>query len=173
MQCNIFDNFGLEVIFNKSMTAKQFINQKERVADYLRRFGLEGELAFHVIAYQYVLCYQERLANLPKAVVQKWQTAYQKIENESYVVKIFRELAANDPLGDKLPEWYQFFIGRRYREGSGKFFTPKPIASAMARFLPFISRERYRNIISRISHGYARPGGAMPPYQALQFSKYF
>ena len=43
-------------------------------------------------------------------------------------------------MGVKLPDWYQFFIGRRFREGSGKFFTPKPIARAMAQMLPTIDR---------------------------------
>ena len=118
------------------MTSRQFIRQQERLADYFRRFGLEGEPAFDIVAYQYVLQYPDRLENLPQDVLEKWRLAHRRIEKEPHVVSLLNELALRDLSGDRLPEWYQFFIGRRYREGSGKFFTPKPIAAAMARLLP-------------------------------------
>jgi type I restriction-modification system DNA methylase subunit len=118
------------------MSSPPFIRQQERLAGYFRRFGLEGEPAFDIVAYQYVLQYPDRLGNLPRDVMGKWRLAHRKIEKEPHVVGLLNELAMQDSLGDRLPEWYQFFIGRRYREGSGKFFTPKPIASAMARLLP-------------------------------------
>jgi len=118
------------------MINRQFERQKKQLSDYFRRFGLEGEFAFHALAYQYVLRYPDRLASLSQPIVQRWQSAYQKIEKDLYIISFLGELANQDALGDKLPEWYQFFIGRRYREGSGKFFTPKPIAQAMARLLP-------------------------------------
>ncbi len=120
------------------MTGKQLISQKEQVANYFRRFGLEGENAFQALAYQYALIYHKRISDLPKPIVEKWKASFRKVEKEEYVIDLLEDLVTQDPLGDKLPEWYQFFIGRRYREGSGKFFTPKPIASAMARMLPFI-----------------------------------
>lgn len=118
------------------MTNRRFMSQKERLENYFRRFGLEGEPAFHGLAYHYILRYPERLASLPWSITEKWQAAYRKITQEHYVISLLDELVTQDPTGDKLPEWYQFFIGRRYREGSGKFFTPKPIASVMARLLP-------------------------------------
>jgi type I restriction-modification system DNA methylase subunit len=34
-----------------------------------------------------------------------------------------------------LPVWYQYFVGRRFREGSGKFFTPRLVARSMASLL--------------------------------------
>lgn len=118
------------------MTSPQFIKQKEQLQEYFRRFGLDGESAFRAIAYQYFLSYPERLANLPPEVLQQWQLSYQVVEAQDYVIDLLSEASSNDPLGNKLPEWYQFFIGRRYREDSGKFFTPKPIASIMAQLLP-------------------------------------
>lgn len=118
------------------MTSRQFLNQQERLSEYFRRFGLEGEPAFHAVACQYVLHYPDRLANLPQDVLPKWRSAYRKIEKEMHVVGLLSELALRDPSGDRLPEWYQFFVGRRYRGDSGKFFTPRPITAAMARMLP-------------------------------------
>jgi len=118
------------------MTRQPFIRQQERLAGYFRRFGLEGEPAFDSVAYQYVLQYPDRLANLPQDVLEKWRLAHHRIEKEPHVAGLLDELAMRDLSGDRLPEWYQFFIGRRYREGSGKFFTPRPIAAAMARLLP-------------------------------------
>ncbi len=118
------------------MSSRQFLTTQERLADHLRRFGLEGESAFHVLAYHYLLHYADRATGIPRNVAQKWQLAHHKIEEQRHIISLLDELVTQDPLGDKLPEWYQFFIGRRFREGSGKFFTPKSIASAMARLLP-------------------------------------
>jgi type I restriction-modification system DNA methylase subunit len=118
------------------MSSRQFIGQTQQIADYFRRFGLEGEAAFQAVAYQYLLCFRERLSGLPPLVEDKWQAAYGKIEREHYVVDFVNGIVSQDGHGDQLPDWYQFFVGRRYRAGSGKFFTPKPVASTMARFLP-------------------------------------
>ncbi len=117
------------------MISRQFLSQQEHLSEYFRRFGLEGEPAFQAVACQYVLHYPHRLAHLPQDVLPKWRSAYRKIEKETHVVGLLSELALQDPAGDRLPEWYQFFVGRRYRGDSGKFFTPKPIAAAMARLL--------------------------------------
>jgi SAM-dependent methyltransferase len=118
------------------MASRQFARQQERLADYLRRFGLEGEAAFRCLAYQYVLTYPQKLTNLPPEVIQKWRQVYGKLQLASRSVGLLPELVGADPAGDNLPDWYQFFVGRRYREGSGKFFTPQPIAATMARLLP-------------------------------------
>ena len=118
------------------MKRRKFVIQEERLENYFRRFGIEGETAFHALAYQYIRRYSDRLANIPNTVTEKWQRAYKKIEREQHVVRFLDRLVSQDSNGDRLSEWYQFFIGRRFREASGKFFTPKPIASAMARLLP-------------------------------------
>lgn len=120
------------------MTSQQFNRQKEELADYLRRFGIEGESAFRVIIYQYVKTYPQKLRNLKLEVLQKWQSSYQAIANQHHITNLLREISIEDSFGLHLPDWYQFFVGRRYREDSGKFFTPKPVASAMVRLLPRI-----------------------------------
>jgi len=74
--------------------------------------------------------------DLPNSIRAKWELEHRKIEKVAYVARFLDDLVLTDPNGSLLPEWYQFFIGRRFREGSGKFFTPKPIAHAMAALLP-------------------------------------
>jgi SAM-dependent methyltransferase len=47
-----------------------------------------------------------------------------------------KEAILRDPSGANLPRWYQHFIGRKYRGATGKFFTPVPVAAAMAALFP-------------------------------------
>ncbi len=117
------------------MVSRKYNTYQEELDSLLRRFGMGGETAFYVLAYHYFICYKERL-EIPIDVTEKWHNAYQNIENEGRILLFLDELVLNDPNGHALADWYQFFIGRRFREASGKFFTPKPIAHAMARMLP-------------------------------------
>ena len=91
------------------MTSRQFIRQQERLADYFRRFGLEGEPAFDIVAYQYVLQYPDRLENLPQDVLEKWRLAHHRIEKEPHVAGLLNELAMRDLSGDRLPEGINSF----------------------------------------------------------------
>jgi type I restriction-modification system DNA methylase subunit len=118
------------------MTSRRFIGQKEELENLFRRYGIGGEISFHALAYHYFVRYSERLNNIPDTTAEKWRRAHQKIENDLRIFLFLDELVLNDPEGHKLSEWYQFFIGRRFREASGKFFTPKLVASVMARILP-------------------------------------
>lgn len=116
---------------------KEFARICESVSNQFRRLGLEGEAAFNAVAYQYTLCFPQPLSSLPKVVKEKWYVAYEQIEKSPSAVELLKRFVTQDPSGNWLPEWYQFFIGRRYRSDSGKFFTPRPIAAAMARLLPY------------------------------------
>ena len=103
--------------------------------DNLRRHGLEGEEAFLVVAAQY-------LSKCPKR--RKWSffpvdrsmEAARSVRGDRALSASLARAVASDPQGHQLPTWYQFFVGRRFREGSGKFFTPQAVASAMAQLLP-------------------------------------
>ena len=118
------------------MSSRQLLSNKDRLGGYLQRFGLEGESAFSAIAHHYVILHSIKGKSLPVSIKAKWEVQYNKIKSVPYLVEFLNELVRTDPLGSLLPEWYQFFVGRRFREGSGKFFTPKPIAHAMAELLP-------------------------------------
>ncbi|MCX6120105.1 MAG: N-6 DNA methylase [Ignavibacteriales bacterium] len=114
------------------------IHIKEKLAESFRRYGVEGEAAFHSIALQYYRKYSKVLQNIPEPIVYKWSRSYSNLETDLNIKTFLNDLVLQDPMGEKLSDLYQFFIGRKFREGSGKFFTPKVVASAMAKMLPSI-----------------------------------
>jgi len=121
------------------MVSQQLMMQRERLHEYFRRHGLEGESAFQAIAYHYTHLFPLQTADIPQAITAVWRGAHCKIENDATIRRYLDEIVSEDEQGHNLPDWYGFFVGRRFREGSGKFFTPRPIASAMAKLLPRIS----------------------------------
>ncbi len=121
------------------MVSQQSIMQKERLHEYFRRHGLEGESAFQALTYHYTHLFPLPTADIPGATTAAWKTAHCKIEDDASVMRYLDEVVGGDKQGHALPDWYGFFVGRRFREGSGKFFTPRPIAQAMAKLLPRIS----------------------------------
>ena len=121
------------------MVSQQSVMQKDRLNEYFRRHGLEGESAFQALAYHYTHLFPLPTGNIPKAITSAWKTVHCKIEGDAAVMRYLDEVVSEDEQGHSLPDWYGFFVGRRFREGSGKFFTPRPIANVMARLLPQIS----------------------------------
>ncbi len=122
------------------MSWKRPNQQQERLADALRRHGVEGEHAFYSLAFQYHKNSFEALQDIPENVVAKWSSSYARLAHDERLVSTLADLVGQDPKGNTLPDWYQFFVGRRFREGSGKFFTPRPVAASMARLLPRIDK---------------------------------
>ncbi|MBI3979552.1 MAG: N-6 DNA methylase [Chloroflexi bacterium] len=118
------------------MKLKQTISQQELLEKALRRYGVEGEDAFCVLALQYFVHFRDTLANPPERLLQRGKQAYDRIGDDGPLASMLDSVVLLDPTGEALPVWYQYFVGRRFREGSGKFFTPHSVASAMASLLP-------------------------------------
>ncbi len=121
------------------MVSPKLIMQRERLQNNFRRHGLEGETAFQAIAYHYTHLFPLETADIPRGIVAVWKAAHCKIVNDGHIRRTLNELVVQDKQGHNLPDWYGFFVGRKFREGSGKFFTPRPIATLMARLLPRIN----------------------------------
>lgn len=121
------------------MVSPKLITQREYLQDDFRRHGLEGETAFQAIAYHYTHIFPIETADIPRGIVAAWKAAHCKIVNDGHIRRALNELVIQDKQGHNLPDWYGFFVGRKFREGSGKFFTPRPIATLMARLLPRIN----------------------------------
>ncbi|HEY6168172.1 MAG TPA: N-6 DNA methylase [Verrucomicrobiae bacterium] len=102
----------------------------------LRRYGVEGEDAFLVLASRYLDTQKAACRNFSYFPVERGVAALNIVAHDKQVLSLLDGVVAGDPKGRELPTWYQFFLGRRFREGSGKFFTPRPIATAMTRLLP-------------------------------------
>jgi SAM-dependent methyltransferase len=113
-----------------------FREQARQVEDLLRRHGIEGEDAFYSIAYAYTEAYANALKVRPSRIAARGSRSFGLIGASSSVAGLLTSLALRDPDGEWLPLWYQHFVGRRFREGSGKFFTPYPVAEAMTSLAP-------------------------------------
>lgn len=98
-----------------------------------RYWGADGEAAFRAVCFAY---HQALGLNgvVPLSCVESWEAAHARIAADTELVARLRDFAREDA-GTALPDWYQFFVGRKFRSGSGKFFTPKPVAMAMAHLL--------------------------------------
>ena len=115
------------------MTVKSFRELAKQLERRLRRRGIEGESAFYAVAAQYA-----RNGKTPAArrIVSRAADVLRTATSDPAVYASLNSLISSDPHGELLADLYQHFIGRRFREGSGKFFTPRPVADAMVRLLP-------------------------------------
>ncbi len=101
-----------------------------------RRYGVEAEDAFLTLAARYL---QVRAAELPKKPFfprERGLATLDSVGHDRQLLSLLDRIVASDPAGMELPVWYQYFLGRRFREGSGKFFTPRTVAAGMAHLLP-------------------------------------
>ena len=119
-----------------SLKIRQVADAKKRLENGLRQYGVEGEDAFYAIAFRYVVHYRHALHDPPERIMQRGGKAFAKISNDENLTGFLDWLVLSDSAGEELPVLYQHFFGRRFREGSGKFFTPRPVAAAMAALLP-------------------------------------
>ena len=121
-----------------NQSPEQFIGAASPVAlhNALRRYGLEGEEAFLVLASRYLDTRKVGRRDFSFFPVERGFAALNIVAHDKQVLSILDGILAADPQGRELATWYQFFFGRRFREGSGKFFTPRTVAASMAKLLP-------------------------------------
>lgn len=100
-----------------------------------RELGIEGDDVFTLIASEYIKFHKlelsERLSNLIN------KANYIDCNgNLKKVGKLTHEVIISDKSGNNLPSLYQFFHSKRFRDNTGKFFTPKNITKSMVEMLP-------------------------------------
>jgi len=101
-----------------------------------RRYGLEGEDVFLAIAAR---CVQESRIRHNGFDFFKYGRGLQVLDivtHDRQVDSLLARVCVGSNAVDRLPLLYQYFVGRRFREGSGKFFTPKSVARSMLNLLP-------------------------------------
>jgi type I restriction-modification system DNA methylase subunit len=108
-----------------------FVALARRIGERLRRRGLEGEDAFYAVARAYADLLRE-----PAPATIAGRGARSLAACDADLTRELATIARDDPGGAHLPGLYLHFVGRRFRHGSGKFFTPRPVAAAMAALLP-------------------------------------
>jgi len=104
-----------------------------------RRYGLEGEDVFLALAAR---CMQESRGRKSGFEFFQYERGLQVLDlvaHDRQIDSILARICVGSEAVSYFPIWYQYFVGRRFREGSGKFFTPRSVAHAMACLLPLNS----------------------------------
>jgi type I restriction-modification system DNA methylase subunit len=122
------------------MTTQTATNHRRHLERALRRYGIEGEAAFHLLAARYLDAIGGKLDKPSARLLNRSRRAVAIMRRDPALEGLLDVMIASDPRGERLADSYQYFVGRRFREGSGKFFTPRPVAEAMARLLPRVDR---------------------------------
>lgn len=101
-----------------------------------RRYGLEGEDVFLAIASR---CVQEsniKYNGFDFFQYERGLHVLDLVTHDRQLNSLLVRVCGDREAALELPVYYQYFVGRRFREGSGKFFTPIPVARSMAKLLP-------------------------------------
>lgn len=101
-----------------------------RLEQVFRRIGLDGDRAFYAVAAGFV-----EGDHLPIPTIrERGRGPLKRVLADPEGRVVMEALVQADPQGVTMPVIYQHFVGRRFRRGSGKFFTPASIAASMASF---------------------------------------
>ena len=109
----------------------------KEIETFLRQYGIEGEDAFITLTAFYL-----RIHNPSKASKnleyfrRKGEKLLQKLETDIVLLGQLEQYVSQDIKGNSLPIAYQYFLSKKFRDNTGKFFTPKEVAEAMADMLP-------------------------------------
>lgn len=102
----------------------------------LRENGLESDDAFWFIANYYQRMSKINCPDSCKNYIENIAERYDLIMKEKDIsTRISNELGAEISQND-LANCYEYYIGRRFRSRTGKFFTPQRIAAFMASCIP-------------------------------------
>lgn len=101
-----------------------------------RRYGLEGEDVFLALAARCVQESRGRKNGFEFFPYERGLQVLDLVTHDRQIESVLARVCVGSDVVGHLPVWYQYFVGRRFREGSGKFFTPKLVARSMANLLP-------------------------------------
>lgn len=101
-----------------------------------RRYGLEGEDVFLALATCCVQKHHRRRTRFDFFQYDRGLQVLELVAHDEQIGSLLARACVGGEAVDRLAVWYQYFVGRRFREGSGKFFTPSVVARAMANLLP-------------------------------------
>jgi len=110
-------------------------NKFKEIEKKFRELGIEGDDVFTLIATKYIQLLELELSDRLEDIIHKSD----KINcngSKGRIEKLTGRIVTNDKNGIELPELYQFFHSKRFRDNTGKFFTPRNIAKSMVRMLP-------------------------------------
>ena len=101
-----------------------------------RRYGLEGEDVFLALAARCVQSSDSHERHFKHFPYERGLQIIDRVAHDRQVSALLSRMCDVRDAAYMLPVWYQYFLGRRFRELSGKFFTPRPVARSMAQLIP-------------------------------------
>ena len=101
-----------------------------------RQFGYEAEDVFNAIAYIYSNIFSIKASEKLSGVLEKGKLISDIVFQDDCLKKTINSYVKKDKDGENLTIFYQYFLAKRFRDISGKFFTPHPIAMQMVKMLP-------------------------------------
>jgi len=110
-------------------------NKLKEVEKRYRELGVEGDDVFTLIASEYIRFHKLELSERLIGIIKKADEINCN-GNSQKMESIAKRVVRYDKLAKKLPILYQFFHSKRFRDNTGKFFTPRNIARSMADMLP-------------------------------------
>jgi type I restriction-modification system DNA methylase subunit len=113
------------------------IEKIKELETFFRQYGVEGEDAFIALSCFYLRIHNptNTSKNL-KVFRKKGEKILKKFSTDIILFEQLEEYVSNDPRGESLPNVYQYFLSKKFRDNTGKFFTPKEVAEAMSDMLP-------------------------------------
>lgn len=101
-----------------------------------RQFGYEGEDVFNALASCYIDTFSIQKSEKLTIIYEKGKQISNIVFKDTTLREILIYHIKIDKQGDNLSVIYQYFLAKRFRDITGKFFTPKLVASQMAEMLP-------------------------------------
>jgi len=113
------------------------IKKLKEIDRVFRQYGIEGEDTFRLISTQYLNAHNpQKISKELKLFWEEGKVLLVNISEDKIARQTLEYVISNDFYGENLPIIYQFFLSKRFRDLSGKFFTPKNLAWLMAAMLP-------------------------------------
>jgi SAM-dependent methyltransferase len=122
--------------FDRSVPGEDHSDSTFSIEAGFRRYGLEGEDVFLALAARCVQESRGRRNGFEFFPYERGLQVLDLVTHDRRIESLLARVCIGSDAVSHLPLWYQYFVGRRFREGSGKFFTPKPVARSMANLLP-------------------------------------
>lgn len=101
-----------------------------------RQFGYEADDVFNALLACYVDVFEIQHIEFLDNLYEKGKKILNIVFQDAVLKEIIIYQVKIDKQGDNLPVIYQYFLAKRFRDITGKFFTPKDLAAQMASLLP-------------------------------------
>ncbi|MBU1637158.1 hypothetical protein KKC97_05770, partial [bacterium] len=106
------------VYSHEQQAGRELPQSKHDVDEFLRQFGIVGEDAFYLILSNYSRKLSSNDKVFKNRILARSRNTRKKLSGVKEFEKTIKCVLEDDPSGNLLPVWYQYFVGRRFRGDS-------------------------------------------------------